>query len=68
MVYPLLNYGISCWGSTFNRHLEPLVISQKLCVRIISKAGLIAHTCDLFKGKYLLRFSAIHLYFVSVNC
>ena len=48
LIYPYFNYCNLIWGSAANSHLETLMLIQKKCIRIISKAGYYDHTEPLF--------------------
>ena len=50
LIYPYFNYCNLIWGSAANSHLETLMLIQKKCIRIISKAGYYDHTEPLLMG------------------
>lgn len=63
LLYPYLSYGVLLWGSTFQTHLNKIVVMQKRAVRIIAHAPYNAHTEDIFQQYHLLKFQDIyHLY------
>ena len=59
-------YNVIIWGSTFQVHLEPLIVQQKRIIRIIARAGFLEHTNSLFHRLKLLKFDDIYKYFVSI--
>ena len=64
LVYPYFNYCNLIWGSAYNSTLNPLVILQKKCIRIICNAEFLAHTDPLFKSTKLLKLKQFH----ELNC
>ena len=64
LVYPYFNYCNLIWGSAYNSTLNPLVILQKKCIRIICNAEFLAHTDPLFKSTKLLKLKQLH----ELNC
>ena len=49
LVYPFLTYGIIVWGNTYPTTLQPLYISQKKVMRIITFSRFDEHSTPLFK-------------------
>ena len=66
LLYPYLSYNIVVWGSTFQCHLNPVVLIQKRIMRLIAGADFLAHTSPLFKEFKVLKFNDIFTYSVSV--
>ena len=64
LVYPYYTYCNLIWGSAPSTHIDSLVLLQKKCIRIISKAGYLDHTEPLFKELKLLNVDKIYKY----NC
>ena len=64
LVYPYYTYCNLIWGSAISTHIESLVLLQKKCIRIISKAGYLDHTAPLFKELKLLKVQQIY----DFNC
>ena len=64
LIYPYFNYCNLIWGSAANSHLETLMLIQKKCIRIISKAGYYDHTEPLFNEQKILTVPKIYNY----NC
>lgn len=60
IAYPHLLYGITLWGSTYNIHLNKVIITQKKLIRVIAKAEYNAHTEPLFKRLKLLKLTDIY--------
>jgi len=48
MVYPYLTYGVVAWGNTYQSTIDPLLILQKKCVRLMTFAEFKAHTNPIF--------------------
>lgn len=59
-----LQYGISCWGGTHQNKMEPLLVKQKHCIRIICKVNRRTPSFDLFRNLGILPLR--HLYFYKV--
>ena len=59
--YPYFNYCNLIWGTANDTNLNPLIVLQKKCIRIINRAGYIDHTDPLFKTTKLLKLSQIHI-------
>ena len=49
LVYPFLTYGIIVWGNTYPTTLQPLYISQKKVMRIITFSRFDEHSTPLLK-------------------
>jgi len=64
LIYPYFNYCNLIWGSAANSYLKSLILIQKKCIRIISKAEFYAHTEPLFNEYKLLTVPNIYNY----NC
>ena len=61
LTYPYFNYCNLIWGAAHITNLNPLVILQKKCIRIINRAGYLDHTEPLFKSTNLLKLEQIHI-------
>ena len=48
-IYPYFTYCITVWGNTFNSVLEPLIVLQKVAIRIVCGAQKFDHTYPLFQ-------------------
>ena len=59
-------YCNALWGGTNQTHLQPLIVLQKKCLRIIHKTGFLDHTLPLFISSSILQIKDIHRY--SVTC
>ena len=59
--YPYFNYCNLIWGTAYITNLNPLIVLQKKCIRIINKAGYLDHTDPLFKSTKLLKLEQIHI-------
>ena len=66
MVYPLLNYGLLIWGSTFKTYYHRIIILQKRIVRTVNHSCWYAHTTEIFKKLNLMKFSDLYFYFTNV--
>ena len=64
LVFPYFNYCNLVWGSAYKNTLNPLVILQKKCIRLICKSDYLDHTDPLFKSTKLLKLSQIW----ELNC
>ena len=60
LTYPYFNYCNLIWGTADITNLNPLIILQKKCIRIINRAGYLDHTEPLFKSSQLLKLGEIH--------
>ena len=67
MLYPFMSYNILIWGSTYNRHIEPLVIQQKRIIRTIANAKFLDHTSPLFKKYEILKVKDVYRYQLLVH-
>ena len=67
MLYPFMSYNILIWGSTYNRHIEPLFIQQKRIIRIIANAKFLDHTSPLFKKYEILKLNDIYKFHLLVH-
>ena len=61
LTYPYFNYCNLIWGTAYITNLNPLIVLQKKCIRIINKAGYLDHTDPLFKSTKLLKLEQIHI-------
>ena len=66
-IYPYLSYNVEVWGSTYQTHLDPLVIQHKRVIRTISGAGFRDHTTPLFLKLGLLKFHDICRYHILLK-
>ena len=64
LIYPYYNYFNIIWGCATSTHLEPLILLQKKCIRIISKVGFYEHTESIFSNHKVLTVNQIYDY----NC
>ena len=67
MLYPFMSYNILIWGSTYNNHMEPLVVQQKRIIRTIANAKFLDHTSPLFKKYELLKIKDIYRFQLLVH-
>ena len=61
LTYPYFNYCNLIWGTAHITNLNPLIVLQKKCIRIICRAGYIDHTAPLFKSTKILKLGQIHI-------
>ena len=57
-----LMYCNMIWGGTNETHLNPLVVLQKKCLRIVNKTSYLSHTHPLFISSNVLKIKEIHKY------
>ena len=62
LTYPYFNYCNLIWGTAHDTNLNPLIVLQKKCIRIINRAGYIDHTDPLFKSTKLLKLGQMHVF------
>ena len=62
---PYLNYCNLIWASTYDSHIEPLLLLQKKGVRIITFSPPLTHTKPLFQKSNILPIHSIFKYQVS---
>ena len=55
LVYPFLTYCIIAWGNSYQTSLQPLFVSQKKAIRIITFTGYFEHTSPLFKDLNVIK-------------
>jgi hypothetical protein len=60
LVYSHLAYGVILWGSTYDVHLNKLVIMQTKIIRAISNVTYNEHTQPLFQSLKLLKLQEIY--------
>ena len=53
-IYPYLIYCIEVWGISPHTHLKPLLLLQKIIVRIMTFSSYYAHTAPIFKDLKIL--------------
>ena len=66
LVYSRITYCIVVWGSTYSCHLQPLVLIQKKCIRVINRAHYLAHTNNLFLESSILKINDIHRFILGI--
>ena len=66
-IYPYLTYNVEVWGSTYQTHLDPLIVQHKKVIRTITNSGYRDHTTPLFSKLNLLKFRDIYKFQVSVK-
>ena len=54
LFFSILQYGISVWGGTSNKHFNRLVTLQKKAIRHVARAKYNSHTEPIFKKLGLL--------------
>ena len=64
-MYKNLIYCILIWGSTFETHINRLVLVQKKIIRLITNSNYNAHTDILFHQTGILRFPELFEYFLA---
>jgi len=63
LFHSVLIYGIHVWSSTAQTNTQPLVIKQKMAVRIMHGARYNDHTEPLFKNAKILPFAKLSTFF-----
>ena len=64
-VHPYLLYGLIVWGSTFTTHLNPLIVLQKRCIRLVCNAPYLSHSNPLFISTKVLKLADMYNYEVA---
>ena len=62
LVHSYLMYCNTVWGGTYQSHLQPLIVLQKRCIRIVHGSTCQAHSLPLFMSSKVLILRNIHLY------
>ena len=63
LIYPLLTYGISSWGCTYETNLKPVFLLQKKAVRIITFSAYDDSSSPLFKELSIIKlFDLVNLH------
>jgi len=65
LIQPYLSYGITLWGSTYNKYIKKLFILQKKALRIVNKASYLHHTNELFYNCKILKLSDLYDFEIS---
>ncbi len=65
-VYPYIYFNI-VWGSTYNKHLDRLVISQKKVDRILTGKVYSHSSGKLFKSLKIMKVKQINTYLVALH-
>ena len=60
LIYSHLNYTVCCYASTYDSHLNKLLLLQKRVIRIINNAPFQAHTDPLFFANGILKIHDIY--------
>ena len=55
LIYPFLIYGIIAWGNTYPTTLQPLYVSQKKVMRIITFSKFDEHSSPIFKSLNIIK-------------
>ncbi len=66
-VYSHITYCNIVWGSTYNTHLDRLIILQLKIVRILSNKPYNDHTGELFKSLKILKVKQINTFQVALH-
>ena len=59
LFYPYICYGNLIWGKTYHVHISRLKLTQKIILRINSRADYRAHTIPLFYENKILKFTEV---------
>lgn len=68
-VHSRLNYGITCWGSTFYSNIKPIITIQKTYIRLIKSKGSRSESLKLFLQlgilplRYMFVFKVLQMFF-----
>ena len=60
LIYSHLTYNVCCYASTYESHLNKLLLLQKRAIRILNHASFLAHTEPLFFSSGILKIKDIH--------
>ena len=66
LIYPFLIYGIIVWGNTYPTTLQPLYISQKKVLRIITFSRFDEHSTPLFKLLNIIKLCDLVPFHISI--
>ena len=66
LFYPFLTYGVTIWGATYDKFLNPVRIAQKKVVRAMTFSEPTAHSSPLFHDLKLLNFDDLHELLIAV--
>jgi len=61
-----MTYCNAVWGNTSNSYIQPIIVLQKKCIRIIDSAPPLSSTIGKFEKFKILRFPELHVYLVSI--
>ena len=64
-IYPYILYGLIVWGGTNQVHLQPLIVLQKRCIRLVCNAPYLAHSEPLFLMSNVLKFSDVYRFEIA---
>ena len=62
LVHSHFMYCNAIWGGTNAVHINPLILLQKKCLRIVNKTSYLEHTHPLFVSSKVLKITDIHKY------
>ena len=65
-IYPYLIYCIEIWGCAAKSHMNPLYLTQKKIIRIITFSHYISHTQPLFQDLSILPLEKLVLYRIAL--
>ena len=60
LIYPYLTYCLPIWGCTAQSHLQPLNLSLKKIIRLLTNSDYLAHTSPLFKELSILNLKDLY--------
>ena len=63
---PYISYGNEIWGNNYASNVKCLYVIQRKAVRLICNADRLAHTNELYKELYILKFPEFVQYMVKV--
>ena len=67
LIYPHLHYGILCWGSAYQTHLQKLLTKQKWTVKIITNSNRLSPSTPLFHDLKILKLNEIFKYKIGME-
>ncbi len=65
-VYPYIIYCVEVWGNACSSYLEPLILAQKQCIRVITFSHYTEHTDPLYEQLNILCFKKLVIHRIAL--